>query len=193
MGCAFVESRGNSFLIFSSPSFVKKMKMTRKSARTDVLCIITTTLVESTILRWNQQIWRMSRNKDHPIQLTSLEISSAFVESGWIRLNYLSLKLVKRCELYLAKNYGQVIPWMGFIYALFLPCKEMVKEGFQLCTGLKCKRRCGMDEAVCEPEFRRACLCNRENIVIDEHLWSRMPSAREIKCQEACNSHNLGK
>jgi hypothetical protein len=78
-------------------------------------------------------------------------------------------------------------------YALPLPCKEMVKEGFQLCTGLKCKRRCGMDEAVCEPELRRACLCNRENIIIDEHLWSRMPSAKESKCQETCNSHNLGK
>lgn len=49
----------------------------------------------------------------------------------------------------------------------------------------------GMREAVCEPTLRRACLCHRQNIFIDSHLWSRLPSHEEKFCQDACFNHGL--
>ncbi|XP_035714705.1 uncharacterized protein LOC110858529 [Folsomia candida] len=64
----------------------------------------------------------------------------------------------------------------------------LLNQGFQLCTGLKCKQRCGMDEAVCEPHFRRGCLCPRENIIIGKHLWARLPTPKETKCYETCSA-----
>ncbi|CAL8112980.1 unnamed protein product [Orchesella dallaii] len=65
-------------------------------------------------------------------------------------------------------------------------------QGFQQCTGLKCKLRCGMNwEAQCEPTDRRACLCPRNNIFIGKFLWARLPSKKETLCQEACRKYGL--
>ncbi len=66
----------------------------------------------------------------------------------------------------------------------------MAAAGFQICSGLKCKQRCGSKDAVCD-EHRRACLCNRQNIFIGSHLWSRLPSHLEKFCQDACFNHQL--
>ncbi|ODN03995.1 hypothetical protein Ocin01_02636 [Orchesella cincta] len=69
---------------------------------------------------------------------------------------------------------------------------KLQEQGFQQCTGLKCKLRCGMNwEAQCEPTDRRACLCPRNNIFIGKFLWARLPSKKETLCQDACKKYGL--
>jgi hypothetical protein len=67
----------------------------------------------------------------------------------------------------------------------------MQASGFQICTGLKCKQRCAMKEAYCEPQYRRACMCPRQNLFIKPHLWSRLPSSGELMCEQTCKAYGL--
>lgn len=46
-------------------------------------------------------------------------------------------------------------------------------------------------DAQCEPKYRRACLCPRNNIFIGKFLWARLPGRKETICVETCIKSGL--